>query len=869
MSSTLANPLILSLNSPETTLENAGGKGVSLARMAAAGLPVPPGFHVTTAAYRRFVEENRLTERILAAAGRAGERDDLDQASAEIQSLIEKGTMPRDIAEAIRERYEDLGADIAVAVRSSATAEDLPGMSFAGQLETYLNVHGGDAVIEAVQRCWESLWTSRAMDYRRRQGVRSEDISIAVVVQQLVPAEAAGIVFTANPMTGARNEVMINAAWGLGEAIVGGRVTPDTMVIDKQTCAIRSQQIADKDVMTTRLHEGVREEAVPDSKRMQAALEPKQAAELARLAMRIEQLYGEAMDIEWAVSGGRFFILQARPVTALPEARPEFEWKAPRKHGRYFRTSVAELLPEPLSPLFATLALPLWNEASLQIVAGTLALGPDSFALLRIHGYAYYEMVLTPAQWVRFFFSLLLRIRAIVRITKKGFARWADETRPRYASTAKAWAGSDLTAAPMQTLLKGAQDLVQAAADYYVSIQLVLALANMSEATFTVVYDRLIKRESDPAAPAFLLGFDSAPIRAEKSLYDLAMWTRGQGALAEYLAHTSSNDIATALQSQSEPIAHTEAWHAFANRMAEHLKLFGHAVYDLDFAKGIPAEEPASQLETLKYFVSGQGRNPHERQAEGAMGREQATAAMLARLGCPRLQLFQRALRWAQRWAPLREEALADVGLGWPELRRIWREIGGRFSNAGVIEDRNDVFWLEWEEVKEVASRMDAGQTAEELRPAIAVRRRTWQSEHGVVPPVALPIKGSARMFGLDLSRWMPEHVGQETGDVIRGIGASPGKVTGPACVIHGPEEFGQMQPGNILVARITTPAWTPLFAMASGIVTDVGGPLSHSSIVAREYRVPAVLGAGTATQRIRGGQKITVDGNSGIVTLV
>jgi pyruvate,water dikinase len=346
------------------------------------------------------------------------------------------------------------------------------------------------------------------------------------------------------------------------------------------------------------------------------------------------------------------------------------------------------------------------------------------------------------------------------------------------------------------------------------------------------------------------------------------MWARDQGELADYLTRTGSKDLAAAFSSQAEPIAGAASWKEFKRRLAEHLSRFGHAVYNLDFAEGVPAEDPSSQLETLKFFLAWQGRSPHKRQAAGAEGREQATEATLARLGALRRRWFTRSLRWAQRWAPLREESLADVGLGWPALRRVLREVGRRLAAAGAIAGSDEIFWLKWEEVEEAARRLDSGQPAEDYRPAIAERRRTWKSERNVVPPAALPIKSGTRFFGLDFSRWMSARTSQEAGESIQGIGASPGKVTGPACVIHGPEEFGQMRPGSILVAKITTPAWTPLFAMASGIVTDVGGPSSHSSIVAREYGVPAVLGTGVATQRIRAGQKITVDGNSGVVTL-
>src|SRR5215831_3973965 len=223
-----ANPLILDWASSEATPEAAGGKGASLARMAAAGLPVSTGFHVTTQAYKRFVEENHIGGAILSAASQAKADDPatLDHVSREIQALFAGASIPREIAEAIVQAYSTLGpGDPAMAVRSSSTAEDLPEMSFAGQLETYLNVRGGDNVLTAVKRCWASLWTPRAIGYRARLGIPSGDVSLAVVVQRLVAADSAGILFTLNPVTGDRNQMMINAGWGLGEAIVSGKVT--------------------------------------------------------------------------------------------------------------------------------------------------------------------------------------------------------------------------------------------------------------------------------------------------------------------------------------------------------------------------------------------------------------------------------------------------------------------------------------------------------------------------------------------------------------------------------------------------------------------------------------------------------------------
>jgi rifampicin phosphotransferase len=320
MSNESGIPLVLPLNDAAATLSQVGGKGTTLARLAAAGLPVPPGFHITTAAYRRFVEENGLQEKILAVVSAVAAQDPaaLEEASKQIGQLFAQGMIPDEISSAISLAYAELGeGNLPVAVRSSATAEDLPELSFAGQQDTYLNIRGVAMVLDAVKRCWASLWTARAIEYRMRHQIASEEVSLAVVVQELVPAEVAGILFTANPVNGARDQLMINAAWGLGEAIVGGLVTPDTFIISRADGTVASQEIHNKDVMTVRTNEGTREEPVPRDQRSKEALSSTQAAELARLGMRIEDLYGQPMDIEWALSEGRFSIVQARPITTL------------------------------------------------------------------------------------------------------------------------------------------------------------------------------------------------------------------------------------------------------------------------------------------------------------------------------------------------------------------------------------------------------------------------------------------------------------------------------------------------------------------------------------------------------------------------
>jgi pyruvate,water dikinase len=875
MSSNQPTPFILRLDSREATLELAGGKGASLARMAAAGLPVPPGFHITTQAYRRFVSERGLEDAILSAAAQTSAADSatLERASQQIQSLFARSTIPQDVALPIEQSYNELGnGDLPVAVRSSATAEDLPEMSFAGQMETYLNVRGAAQVLDAVLRCWGSLWTARALAYRAQHDIPAENLSIAVVVEQLVPAEVAGILFTANPVTGARDQMMINAAYGLGEAIVSGQVTPDTILVAKQTGAVVSQEIASKEVMTARVPGGTREEPVPPEKRKEAALKPAQVAELVRLGVEVERLYGQPMDVEWAMCDQRIFILQARPITALPEPRPTLDWKLPRAGGKYARSSVVELLPNPLSPLFATLAMPEWNEALWALIQA-MGLGRGltrAFRLVTIHEYAYIDFGLSAWQSMRLLFALPLMLPKFVPLLRAAEARWAEQAHPHYSSVVSAWAARDLASSPATELLAGVREILRAAANHYVTIQSgILPAAYMSEAAFTSVYNRFIKRKSDPPALTFMLGFDSEPIKAEKSLYDLANWARTQPELAAYLAHTSGKDIAVTCAAQPAPIADVESWREFTSKFAQHLDRFGHAVYDLDFASSVPADDPAPLLDTLKYFLSGQASSPYERQAAAALEREQATESLLARLKGIRLRLSRYLVCTAQHYAPLREDALADAGLGWPLLRRMLREVGGRMTAAGAITKPDDVFYLTSEEAEAAARALDAGQPLEHYSQAVAARQAQHELERKVTPPVALPVKGGTRFLGMDMSRWMPARTGQRAGNVITGVGTSPGRVTGVARVIHGAEEFDQMQPGDILVAKITTPAWTTLFALASGVVTDVGGPLSHSSIVAREYHIPAVLGTGVATERLRSGQRITMDGDAGAVTMV
>src|SRR6516225_883684 len=303
----------------------AGGKGANLGEMLRARLPVPSGFVVTTAAYRQFVAANNLqgeSER-LAQTAAAGDMTALTSVAADIATLFANAAIPPEIASVVRGAYAILGAP-PVAVRSSATAEDLPGASFAGQMETYLNIRSETALLDAVRRCWASLWTARAISYRARQEIAPAAVSLAVVVQEMLAADAAGVLFTANPVNGRRDQMVLDGTWGLGEALVSGQVSPDHWVLNARTGAVVEARVSRKEVMTTRQEAGTVTLPVPADLQNEPVLNDAQLAALVELGRRVESHYGAPQDIEWGLAQGRLYLVQVRPITSLfPIPRPE------------------------------------------------------------------------------------------------------------------------------------------------------------------------------------------------------------------------------------------------------------------------------------------------------------------------------------------------------------------------------------------------------------------------------------------------------------------------------------------------------------------------------------------------------------------
>ena len=859
-------------------VSSAGGKGANLGELTRAGFPVPPGFVLTIEAYDTFVRENHLQQPIVdCVLSVPSDSPPLtEETSATIQALISEAQMPQAIRADLLAAYAALTADgqTAVAVRSSATTEDAPTASFAGQHDTYLGIQGEAALLDAVKNCWASLWTARAIAYRRRQNVDPATVSLAVVVQQFVPADVAGILFTANPTDGDREHLVINAAWGLGEAIVAGMVTPDSLIVDKASAQILSRRTATKTTMTVRDGQGTAERPVPPEQQNRPVIDDRTVIELAKLGIQIEKQFGLPMDVEWAIAGGQIAILQARPVTGLPPAPlRDVRWEPPRPGTIWMRRQVVEHMPEPLSPLFDELYL----QQGLDHAMGELAVFLEELSGIdidvwdfldppfatTINGYAYSAASFN-FSWKLVPIALRMYVVVLPKMIRHLVPRWREHALPTYQATIERWKRADLHEAPDEVLLQGVRELAAEDAAYWFDAAVPLGLARTSDAAL----DRFLKLVTKGrgrsnghrlTSGSFLRGFPSKTVEAQAQLEAIARKIGASDALRQEVIKTPARRLLDLLQAYPE----------IMDTLRRYLDTYGHQIYNLDFAAPTLADEPLPVLLSLKTAVAHPERDILAQQTRLAAERE-ALAARTERSLNPILRpLFKQVLARAQRYAPNREEALFYVGAAWPALRRLALELGRRLADAGSLDIAGDVFYLRTRELAEASAASAQGYSRPDLAKRARERRALREARKRLEPPVTVPPEGRLKFGPIDMAMFEPKSRRFSTGPTLDGFAVSPGKVTATASVIRLPEAFDEMAPDTILVCTTTTPAWTPLFARARGLVTDIGGALAHGSIVAREYGIPAVMGTGVATQRIKSGQRILVDGDQGTVTMV
>ncbi|MDR2023795.1 MAG: pyruvate, phosphate dikinase [Hungatella sp.] len=851
---------ILSMTHHQATLETVGGKGMSLSKMLAAGLPVPDGFHITTEAYRLFVKTNEIQSQIMNTLDGLdpGNTPKLEASSMHISNIFKKGKMTDELKKEITAAYQKLG-HVPVAVRSSATAEDLPGASFAGQQETYLNIQGESEVLAAVKRCWASLWTARAISYRLINHFDQETVSLAVTVQKLIFSDAAGVLFTVNPVNGNRNEMLINAAWGLGEAVVSSLVTPDIIVVSKASEKISSYETADKQLMTIRTAKGTEEVPVADPMRQKPTLTTTQVQVLTKLGKTIEQYYQIPMDVEWALEKDQMYIVQARPITVLPP-----EWKPLEKGVVYTKGSLAEHLPSPVTPLFATLGMDLINHAALilwnhMFGNATQKLWPEHGAYVTINGYTYMSCKFKPLLLITKSFSP----KSMRRTYQKSVER-SNKARKEFAAIVKDWESKSMESMSAEQLLGGVRIVFGAACTYFTQIQLCLPAALTSETILTKLFKGAASKAGVPDISVLLLGMDTIALQSEKSLYKIGKWASQHPGLSNYLESTSAANISKQFSSAIPPSTISdELWTQWKKQIQLHFVNYGCTAYEFDFSNPTPQEVLTPALESIKSFAAGHGESPFIREAEAEGRRTMAEKAISEQLQKPSRKLFFKLLIWAQATAPMREDTIFSMGMGHPVIRRMLNVVAQRLIEKGALSHPDEIYWLNETELADLVKRLDRKETLQNLTGTILGRREEWKRNQSYTSPPTIPEKKRKNTHS-DPEK--PEMVDGNT--VLYGIGTSFGTVTAPACVLYSPADFEKFQTGDILIAVTTTPAWTPLFASASAVVTDIGGPLSHSSIVAREYGIPAVMATHSATRKIRTGQIVTVNGKTGTVMI-
>ncbi len=533
-------------------------------------------------------------------------------------------------------------------------------------------------------------------------------------------------------------------------------------------------------------------------------------------------------------------------------------WPLPYPKAVLARGSFAEFVPEPVSPLFATLAVPIACRSTRDLMAEFGVTGENSYLFEVLNNYVYVGFIFTP----RFMGQMLKASVQLLGPIMRTAAQRAVKAREQFLSVVQKWQVRDLVALTPSELLAGTREIFTQTALYYNMAQSgTIPTSMIRETTFGSVYKMLVKRKGDPNAEVFVFGSENLAIRSEKALFDLAMWVKEQPELADYLTRVSADEICAALSSSGTSHSNLKpvpSMDEFSTRFDSYLHEYGHAIYDLDFAKPTPHDDPAPLIETLKVYLAGRN-NPYERQRAALDLRETAAEKISKRLDPLRRKWFLSLLKSAQDTAPMREDSIADLGLGHPQIRRMLGELGRRLAAGGAIASADDIYWLEAQELDALAVSLEQGEALNNFSAEVERRKAKWEAMRHIIPPSTLPKVSWMSKFFAD---------NEQTGDTIKGFAASAGKVTARACVMLGPEDFDKLRSGDVIVAGITTPAWTPLFARASAIVTDIGGPLSHSSIVAREYGIPAVLATGVGTRRIKDGQTITVDGGAGIVSL-
>jgi pyruvate,water dikinase len=893
--------MIIPFTSPLANLETAGGKGMNLALLQQAGFNVPPGFIIGTPAYKAFVETNRLQKVIDSTLANVDwqKTEALETASARIRTAFSNGRLPAEIRTAVCQAYLELGSP-PVAVRSSATAEDLPDLSFAGQQDTFLNITGEEALSKAVVDCWSSLWTARAIGYRLRNNVLQDSAALAVIVQKMVNSAASGVLFTANPLSGLLSEMVIDATLGLGEALVSGQVEPDHYVVHQPSgesspkWTVVSRMLGTKAV-STRSKPGGGVETVAEDAAERPALADDEIRRLVETGQRIHIIYGAPQDIEWAFAGGELFILQSRAITSLfPVPKVSFDpllvW---------FSFGAIQGIIGPMTPL--------GRDAIFHVIFGAgkmfgVADEPSQFDVFAAAG---------ERLWVK--------IGDVIRnpLGSRLFDGLVNVLEPSVGQIVKSLAAEGQIGAGSgklkpSTLLRIAHFalpllprlvhnmLRPERARYHFDALIEEVLSNAVISPGADRFEQLANTTSfirsrvadalhfllPKFIPIFGPGMGALnflrsispewALETTRSLpnnvtteMDLALWKTAQAIHAdppsrEVMQSALPGELAQRCLAQTLPPTAQAAIASFMDRYGMR------GVGEIDLGQLRWREDPTPVMHVLQTYLQISPESaPDVLFAKGEQAAKYAVEklaeiARQQRMGWLKEKLARAAARRIRLLVGARESpkffAIRNMGIA----RKALLDVGHEFVAAGTLDRADDLIFLNLDELDRLAGsgQNHASQAVEiDWKALVTGRRAVYERERSrkQVPRV-LVSDGRAFYDGLGV---VTDTVGSLTGSPV-----SPGFVEGVVHIILDPRG-AQLTPGEILVCPGTDPAWTPLFMAAGGLIMEVGGMMTHGSVVAREYGIPAVVGVHQATTRLRSGQRVRLDGSSGVIVIL
>jgi pyruvate,water dikinase len=864
----------------------AGGKGANLGELSEIReVQVPEGFCITIEAYKKITGNNQELNRLLDELARfkAGERADIGEISAKIRTVIERIPISMDITDEVAGHLSKFGEKDSFAVRSSATAEDLPTASFAGQQDTYLNIIGKDAILKHISRCWASLFTERAVVYRLQNGFDHRKVLLSVIVQKMVFPQVAGILFTADPVTANRKLLSIDASFGLGEAMVSGRVNADNYKVFNG--GMIDKRISTKKLAIYALKEGgTKEQEIEPERQNSQALTDDQILQLARIGRKIEEHFGRPQDIEWCLADDTFYIVQSRPITTLypvPASPSTSLWRpmetTDQENHVYVSVGHQQMMTDPLKPLGLSFWL-LTTRAHMRTAGGRLFVDVT-------------DMLASPAGR-RTLIDVLgksdpLIKGALTTIIERGdFIKFSPDDE---AGSGSGKNDKEVPPANYQTLNDYdpiiVSDLIRNNRTSVEALKQNIQAKSGSDLFDFILEDiqQLKKIMSDPQSFGVIMtGMNASSWINEK----MSEWLDDKNA-ADTISQSAPNnitsemglellDVADVIRPYPEVINYLQqikkdnfldelvkfdGGREASGAIQAYLDKYGmRCAGEIDITRIRWAEKPAILVPMILSHIKNFGPNAsHRRSEQGrqeSLKKEQALLARLSPLpdGEQKARETKRMIGLVRNFAGYREYPKYGMVSRYYIYKQALLKEAEKLRQAGVIHEREDIFYLAFEEFREVVR-------THKIDYAIVSKRKDEYKVYEKLSPPRVITSDGEIITGKYNRKNLPA-------GAIAGLAVSSGVIEGRARVILSMED-ADLEDGDILVTAFTDPSWTPLFVSIKGLVTEVGGLMTHGAVIAREYGLPAVVGVENATQLIKDGQRIRVNGTDGYVEIV